>query len=185
MLKRIFIALKVEPEETFLVMMSSLKSRLGNEIIRWVNPENIHLTLSFLGDTDEETVNLIYNILRKQCSGSGKLEFIIRGLDVFKSPANPRVIWTGIESSEKLSELNSLVVNGLKSIGIIMEDRPFKPHLTLGRIKRLNNKNALKALLEKYQDKEIQKVQVNEVIIYESILLQTGAVYKPLFKVKL
>jgi len=185
MLKRIFIAVKVEPEETLSVMISSMKSRLDSEKIKWVDSENLHLTLSFLGDTDEKKINLIHEMLRKQCGGSGNFEFIIIGLGVFKSLANPRVIWTGIESSERLLELNRLVVNGLGNIGFVMEDRPFKPHLTIGRIKYLQDKTVLKTFVEKYQNKEIQKAKVQELILYESILLPSGAVYKPLYKVEL
>jgi 2'-5' RNA ligase len=77
-------------------------------------------------------------------------------------------------------QLNDSIMNGLKDAGISIEDRPFKPHLTLGRIKYLKDKAVLKTLMDKYQNAEIQKVPVNEVILYESILLQTGPVYKPI-----
>jgi len=184
-MKRIFIAVKVEAGETLLRLISSLKSGLGTESIKWTNPDNIHITLAFLGDTEEEQIKIISAMLKGKCEGFGKFELIIKGSGVFKNLSDPRVLWTGIEPSEKLMQLNDFIKNGLKGAGINIEDRLFKPHLTLGRIKYLKTGNALKELIEKYRDTEIQKVPVNEVILYESILLQSGPVYKPVSKFKL
>ncbi|MCX6254086.1 MAG: RNA 2',3'-cyclic phosphodiesterase [Bacteroidia bacterium] len=184
-MKRIFIALKVEAEESLLKMISSLKSGLSNESIKWTNPNNIHITLAFLGDTEEERIKIISAMLKEKCEGFGKFELIIRGSGVFKNLSDPRVIWTGIDPSGKLAQLNDFIMNGLKSADIKMEGRPFKPHLTLGRIKYLKDLTILKTLMDKFQNSEIQKVPVNEVILYESILLQSGPVYKPLGKYKL
>ena len=181
-MKRIFIAIKAEAGETLSKIVSSLKSRLVNESIKWTSLDNIHITLAFLGDTEENMIKVISSKLKESCEGSGKFQLTIRGIGVFKNLSDPRVIWTGIESSEKLTQLYSTVINGLIEAGIKMEQRPFKPHLTLGRIKYLNDKLALKNLLDIYQDAEIQKVPVNEVIIYESLLKPTGPIYKPVAK---
>ena len=70
-------------------------------------------------------------------------------------------------------------------MGIEIEDRPFKPHLTIGRIKHLKDKVTLKALIDKYKNLEIQNTVMNEVILYESILLQSGPVYEPLARFNL
>jgi 2'-5' RNA ligase len=184
-MRRIFIAVKVEAEESLLKLISSLKSRLSNENIKWTNPDNIHITLSFLGDTEENLIKVIKSILKEKCEGSGKFELIIRGSGVFRNLNDPRIIWIGIEPSEKLMRLNGFIMKGLKELGIKMEERPFKPHLTIGRIKHLNDKESLEALMEKYQDSEIQRIRVNEVILYESILLQSGPVYKPITRFNL
>lgn len=181
-MKRIFIAIKAEAGETILKMVSSLKSRLVNENIRWTSLDNIHITLAFLGDTEETLIKVISSKLKESCEGSGKFELTISGTGVFKNLSDPRIIWAGIGPSEKLIQLYSTVIDGLNEAGIKMEQRPFKPHLTLGRIKYLNDKLALKGLLNIYQNAEIQKVPVNEVIIYESLLKPTGPIYKPVAK---
>jgi 2'-5' RNA ligase len=90
----------------------------------------------------------------------------------------PIIIWTGIETSEKLNHLNDIIVNGLKTIDVKPDDRPFNPHLTLGRIKHLNNKAALKTLIDRFKNIEFQIIPVTEVILYESILSQSGPLYK-------
>jgi len=184
-MKQIFIAVKVEAGETLLKMISSLTARLSIESIKWTSPDNIHITLAFLGDTEEERIKIINAVLKEKCKGFGRFELIIKGSGVFKNLNDPRVIWTGIEPSGKLIQLNDFIINGLKDSGTAIENRPFKPHLTLGRIKYLKNKALLKTLMDKYQNTEIQKVPVNEVILYESILLQSGPVYKPISKFEL
>jgi 2'-5' RNA ligase len=181
-MKRIFIAVKVEPGETLLKMISSFKSALNGENVKWTNTDNIHITLLFLGNTEEKQIRIISNILRDTCEGFGKFELMIKGSGVFKSINDPRVIWAGIEPSEKFNKLNGLIKSDLKTAGIILDEHPFKPHLTFGRIKYLNQVNYIKELTDKYSSIEIQKIPVNEVILFESILLQAGPVYKELSK---
>jgi 2'-5' RNA ligase len=184
-MKRIFIALKVEAGETLLKMISSLKSGLSKDIIKWTSPDNIHITLAFLGDTEEKMIKAISSMLKEKCNGTGRFELILNGSGIFRNLSDPRIIWTGIEPSEKLMHLNEIIMNGLKELNIKLEERPFNPHLTIGRIKHLNDKQTLKALIEQYQNSEIQIIPVTEVILYESILLQSGPVYKPIARFNL
>ena len=184
-MKRIFIAVKIEPGETLLKMISSLKAGLTNESIKWTIPENIHITLAFLGDTDERQIIKISSMLKDKCKGSGEFDLLIKGAGIFKNLSDPRVIWTGIEPSDSLINLFNSIKSGLSEEGVRLENRPFNPHLTLGRIKYLKDKELIKRLIEKYQNREIQKLAVNEVILYESILLHSGPVYKPLSKIGL
>ncbi len=179
-MKRIFIAIKIEPENTFLRIYSSLKAVLGNEKINWVDPSNIHLTLAFLGDTEEDRIKVAAIMLKQQCNGFGEFDFNLSGAGVFKDFRDPRVIWIGIGNSEKLVELHEVIKTGLDDTGFKTEDRPFRPHITIGRIKSLRDPGALRSAVEKYKDSGIQKVNVQEVILYESILKPAGPVYKPI-----
>lgn len=184
-MKRIFIALKVDPSEAFLILISTFKSVLSKDSIKWTNPVNIHITLAFLGDTEESIIKDIGTMLNNKCSGSGDFELVIKGCGLFRSLNDPRIIWTGIKPSEKLLQLNERIINGLKELNIKLEDRPFKPHLTLGRIKHINDKETLRSITEQFENTEIQIVPVAEVILYESILMPSGPVYKPLAKYSL
>ncbi len=179
-MKRIFIAIKIEPENTFLRIHSSLRAILGNEKITWVDPSNIQITLAFLGDTEEERIKVAAIMLKQKCSGFGKFEFNLSGAGVFKDFRDPRVIWIGIENSIKLVGLYNTIKTGLEDTGFKTEDRPFSPHITIGRIKFLRDPGALRVAVEKHKDSEIQKVTVQEVSLYESILKPTGPVYKPM-----
>lgn len=176
-MKRIFIAVKVNPGQTLIRIHASLKSVLGGEKINWTDPANMHLTLAFLGDTEDELIKVVSIMLRQKCTGFGDFRFNLAGAGVFKNYRDPKVIWAGIESNQKLSQLNEKIMTGLKDAGFSLDERPFKPHLTLGRIKSINHPDALKSALEKYKDVKIQGVDVKEVILFESILKPTGPVY--------
>lgn len=179
-MKRLFIAVKVNPEGELLRMNLSLKALLGAEKIKWVDVANIHLTLAFLGDTEEKRIRILGNMLKEKCTGFGPFDFVLAGLGVFKNFRDPRVLWVGIRSAERLSQLNRNISEGLKLNGFEIEEHEFKPHLTLGRVKSVRDTENLKSVLEKYRDMHLQVIHVNEVVLFESILMQTGPIYKSL-----
>jgi len=184
-MKRIFVAVKVDPWQTLIRIHASLKSVLGGEKINWTDPANMHLTLAFLGDTEDELIKIVSIMLKQKCTGFGDFSFNLTGTGLFKNWSDPRVIWAGIEYNEKLSQLNEKIMTGLKDAGFRLDERPFKPHLTLGRIKSINHPDILKSALDNYKDVKIQEVDVKEVVLFESILKPTGPVYIPLGRFKL
>ena len=184
-MKRIFIAIKVEPGPAFLKVYYSIKALLGNERIKWVEPANIHLTLSFLGDTMEDRIKVAGIMLNQRCSGFGEFSFSLSGTGVFKNLHDPRVIWIGIDDYERLQELKFLINRGLADTGFSVDERTFNPHITICRIKNLKAPDNLRLAVERYRDIPIQTVNVKELILFESILKPTGPVYKPLVIVSL
>lgn len=179
-MRRIFIAVKTEPSAEFTGMYSSLKALLGRERITWVNMDNIHLTLVFLGDTDEEMINVAGIVLKQKCTGFGNFSFTLSGTGVFRNFRDARVIWAGIQDPERLLELNKQIVSGLKDSGFKIEDRQFSPHITIGRIKSIMDPELLKSALGRYSNTYFQEVIVKEVILFESILKPSGPVYRPI-----
>jgi 2'-5' RNA ligase len=181
-MKRIFIAVKIDPGVVLQNMISAFRTGLTDEKIKWAESENFHVTMAFLGDTAEDKIKTIIKMLKSACEGFGEFEIVIKGAGLFKNSRDPRVIWTGIEPSEKLNNLHKTVKLGLKETGIVLEERTFNPHLTLGRIKSIRDNEVLKTLLGEYDNLELQKQEVKEVILYESLLFHSGPVYKPLGK---
>ncbi len=177
-MKRIFIAAKVEPSPELIRMAASLKALLASESIKWADLANSHLTLAFLGDTEEKRIKVLSTMLPERCNGFGEFSFTLAGTGVFKSFRDPRVIWVGIRLSEQLTRLNDRISAGLRENDFPVEERAFRPHLTLGRIKSLRNTENLKGFIERYAEAEFQVVPVNEVILFESILMQPGPVYR-------
>lgn len=184
-MKRIFIAIKIEAGMELHRMTANLKALLGNENIKWVDLQNIHVTLAFLGDTEEERIRSLAGVVKNRCTGFGDFEFTIAGTGVFRNLRDPRVIWAGINSQEELIRLGELVISTLREEGFDLDEKPFRPHITLGRIKNIKDIQKLKLVMDKYRDVELQTVSVKEVILFESILKQTGPVYKPLARFSL
>lgn len=184
-MKRLFIAIKIVPGSDLLRMISSVKALLGGESIKWVDHGNIHITLAFLGDTEEKKVKVLTRILDETCTKSGRFEFSLAGTGVFKNFNDPRVIWVGINPKEELVKLSTKIADGLKSGGFLIEERSFRPHLTIGRIRTLKDNDRLKRVLDTYKDTELQKISAEEVILFESILMQSEPLYKELAKFSL
>lgn len=181
-MKRIFIAVKVEPGPELLKATASLKALLAGESIKWADLTNTHLTLAFLGDTEEKKLKILTGMLSEKCSGFGKFSFILAGMGIFRNFRDPRVIWTGIKGSEDLMTLCEAISSGLKEYGFPVEERQFKPHLTLGRIRSIQNTVKFRNAIELYTETEFQSVEVSSVFLFESILMQTGPVYKVIGK---
>lgn len=184
-MKRLFIAVGIEAGTELVTAASAFKTGLGGENIKWTDITNSHITIAFLGDTDERLVKQLVLMLKEKCTGFGNFTFLLKGAGVFRNMNDPRVIWLGIEMHEELLKLYDLISGGLRKMDLPVEERPFRPHLTIGRIKYLKNTDALSNLLVLYRDKVIQRVEVDEIILYESILLPSGPVYKPLGNFKL
>jgi RNA 2',3'-cyclic 3'-phosphodiesterase len=177
-MKRLFIAVRTTPDNNFTKLYSSLRNELAGESIKWMIPENIHLTLVFLGNTDEHRIPDIERILKSVCNRTQNFEISLKGFGVFKNISDPRVAWAGLYHSDKLATLQGLIAGALSEAGISIQDKPFVPHVTIGRIKGIKDQDRFKMTMLKYHITDIQRVQVKEVILFESILKEEGAVYK-------
>ena len=134
---RAFIAIKLpaEVKAAVAIMQDSLKRAVGTKLVRWTAPEQIHLTLRFLGNIAVETVPELGAALRRAGAQIAPFELRAAGLGCFPDEKRPRVLWVGLGGAlEKLQELQKAVLAETETWGET-EDRPFHPHLTLGRTK--------------------------------------------------
>jgi RNA 2',3'-cyclic 3'-phosphodiesterase len=178
-MRRIFIGVKINPGDALMNMISDLRMSLKDEKIKWAESENFHITIAFLGDTEEDKVKAVGQMLSRVCEGSGEYEIMIKGAGVFKNLKDPRIVWAGIELSDELVKLHGSVKLGLKDSGINIEERSFRPHLTLGRIKSISDNSTFASLIGRYQNTVLHREKISEVILFESILFNSGPVYKP------
>jgi 2'-5' RNA ligase len=100
--------------------------------VRWVRPESMHLTLKFLGETDEATAEGVHRALAGLRNASPQVAF--RGTGFFPTPRSARVFWIGVEADEPLAELAGKVEQAMEALGYEREKRAFSPHLTLARL---------------------------------------------------
>lgn len=183
--KRTFVAIKIHTGEKMRMILDHLKKILSGEKIKWVDPEIMHITIAFLGDTDEKIIPSITGIIKQTAHDSPAFELIFRGTGVFKNLRDPRVIWIGTEANPVLQNIKIRIEDELAGFGFKKENREFRPHLTLGRIKWIKNTLALEKAIQLYKDQEVQRELISELIYYESILKPEGPVYLPILNVSL
>ena len=181
-MRRTFIAIEIPVTVKLRELLGSLRVDLREDRIRWVDPEILHITLSFLGDTSEEQVNHISEQLEKIVLRYSSMELHFKELGVFRNIRKPRVFWIGLERNELLQNLQGEIEVMLRDYGINRENKPFSPHLTIARIKRIENIDNLIYWLKKYRGKTIQKTKIGEVIYYESRLTSDGPIYNSIKK---
>ena len=184
-MKRLFAAIKIHPSPNYLGVFNAVSSSLRHERIKWVEPENMHLTLKFFGETDEKQIPAICKALEKAASGSKPFTLRIADTGIFGSRYDPKVIWFGIEKQAELDNLAKNLFAELENCGWQPDRQNFVPHLTIGRIKELRDKTLFQQIISKYSTVEIQEEKVTEVTMYESILRPEGPVYVNLFSAKL
>ncbi len=103
---------------------------------KWVEPENIHLTLKFLGDTDPGKIGDIFETISHAAAGISPFALEIKGLGVFPGPRNTRIAWAGLAGDlGKLNLLQKNIEAGLEGLGFPSEKRGFSPHVTLARVR--------------------------------------------------
>jgi 2'-5' RNA ligase len=181
-MKRTFIAIKIEPEDKMKSCISHLREVLRREKITWIDPGKLHITLKFLGDTDENQVKSTTRVLEETVPGFPASEMVFRGLGVFRNLRDPRVLWIGTEAGQTLGELKNEIDDKLLSLGFPKEKRKHRFHLTLGRIKFIRDTELLQDLLAEYRQTLFQKNLISEVIYYESFLRPEGARHVPIRK---
>lgn len=177
---RTFIAIKILPEEELIKTLAIFKKSLASEKIKWVEPNNLHLTLKFVGDTSHGQVEEIKNLLENISNQFGRFSLTLNGLGFFKSKGQPRVLFAKLEYDESLELIYNILEERLSKIGIEKDKRDFKPHLTLARIKYIKNKRLFYSVMEKLKNTYFQKSTVSEIHYFQSVLKPTGPVYQTL-----
>jgi 2'-5' RNA ligase len=166
--------------------LESLQSgmRAFNADVRWTSSASIHLTLKFLGEINPAQLPQIAAALRAEVAVPA-FSLRIGGLGGFPDLRNPRVLWSGIYGDiENLAALQSRVERACVSVGFPKEDRPFHPHLTLGRVQSKRNLQPLLDYIRIGPSSEYA-FRVDRFDIYESVLTPRGAVYRIHEKIEL
>jgi len=180
---RTFIAIDLNEEnvEKIAGLQSELKK--SDADVKWVEPENIHLTLKFLGEISEEQAGQVKNILDKIASDFRPFEVSLTEIGAFPKLDYPRVIWVGIEKGKKeTEEIAKNIEDELEKLGFPKEKRPFAAHLTIGRVRTPKNKERLKTVIQTWnlEHRTSNSQIVSSVVLYQSKLTPKGPIYTPL-----
>lgn len=154
--------------------------------VKWVRPEGIHFTLKFLGNIEEGQVEPIVNAVSGVITGQKPLALKAEGMGAFPDLRRPRVIWIGMTGDiERLMVIQKNIEQVLSVLGFPAEDRPFTPHLTLGRVRYNKKFSGLAHKIQGLKDINFTPFTVNELILYKSALRPEGAIYTPLRRLPL
>jgi 2'-5' RNA ligase len=186
---RTFIAIELSPmiQNHLTIVLEQLKSCIKTGV-RWVPPNNIHLSLKFIGDFPEGQIPNLKHDLSIATSHIHPFDFEISNLGAFPNLNHARVIWVGVVSNNALQDLASECDRVTHTFGISLEERPFSPHLTLGRVSSNITQQEMAEIGKVLSNKKIGILgtqQVGAVTIFKSDLGPSSAAYTPLTRLHL
>lgn len=153
--------------------------------VRWTRPEGVHLTLKFLGNVAEETLEPLAAAAAEPAARSPVLTLGLAGTGVFPNRSRARVVWVGLKGDvAALGQLQKEIEAVASRFGFAPEKRPFRPHLTLGRVRSNRKRAELLAALERTEPQTLE-FTAREVVLFKSDLKPTGAVYTALRRLPL
>ncbi|QTA86433.1 RNA 2',3'-cyclic phosphodiesterase [Desulfonema magnum] len=178
---RTFIAIELPSDITAHISDVQKRLKTFGFKMRWVRPENIHLTLKFLGDINKADIEKVGNAMTHAVKECTPLSLAAKGIGVFPGIKRARVIWTGLKGDiHPLIELQKNLEGNLEGIGFPKEKRPFKGHLTLARAKGNMDPQKLLDAINEIGNSESETFFADKVILFKSELKPTGAVYTKL-----
>lgn len=184
-LLRVFIAIEIPDEIQAAIQerTAGLRAAVGDGVVRWVARENVHLTLKFLGEVSAANVELLAQMLRAQAAQHEAFSLEVGGLGIFPGPRRPRVLWIGIQAPPALDSLQRAIEAAAARLGYPPEERPFSPHLTIGRVSQHASPadlTRLRQAVETTQVGALGRVRADAAILFRSDLRPGGPVYTPL-----
>jgi RNA 2',3'-cyclic 3'-phosphodiesterase len=187
---RLFVAL--DPPDAVRRRLAALQAevkkgagRAASEV-KWVAAENIHLTLQFLGAVPEERVDDVKRAVADAAAVSTALDLEVRGTGGFPNARRPRVVWAGLAGDvERLTALVQGLGAHLAPLGFPPEERPFSPHLTLGRAREPRGAPGLAAAIAQAAELPSAPWRASDVVLFQSHLSPMGARYEAVLRAPL
>jgi 2'-5' RNA ligase len=176
---RCFVAVKVAEPVRKLILQVQEALRRADADVRWVGEEMLHLTMKFLGDLDDDRVAQLRQRLAEEAARWRPLTLTYAGIGTFPEHGEPRVVWAGATGDvERLTALAAAVERHAEAVGVGPERFPFKPHLTIGRVKSGRNVRRLRAAIEPQREVPLGKEVVSEIVLFKSTLTPAGPIYE-------
>ena len=183
-MRRLFIAFEFVPNKDFLVFHSGIcRSFSKLDRVNLVKPDLMHITLKFLGKTDENRIPVIIEGIQNATKGISAFEVKTEKVGFFGSRYQPRVLWLGISKTESLLQLYTRLQKENTKIGFKADFGNFVPHLTLARINKIDDKHFFWKRIEALPQDFTQQMQMDKIVLYESILHGHIPVYQKIAEI--
>lgn len=187
---RTFIALEISAEMKEMLGRIESHLRYAGADVKWVRPEIVHLTLKFLGEINEKKAAEVKAALDAVAKSLRQFDITLKDLGAFPKIEQPRVIWVGLDrgAAESIA-LAAAVDEALSKLGFAREERPFSPHITIGRVRSPLNKDKLREKIASagpdFQLCAVPAHRVSAVILFQSTLTPHGPIYTKIHESKL
>ncbi len=172
---RAFIAADIEPNDALVGLLTELRRSGGD--LKVVRPELLHVTLRFLGDTEESSAGRIMEIVQEAVRGTAPFKVRLVGMGAFPSMSNIRVVWVGMEDGGVMSDIARRLDGPLEGIGFARDQKGFKAHLTIARARGSRGMAAVQTLLRERAATDFGTYEVGTVKLKKSVLGPQGPTY--------
>ena len=176
---RVFISIEIPDKSSLDEPLAYLRSVRG---VRTSPPEQIHITLRFIGDVDESKVDVIEDCVRRAVDGHGPFEITVSDAGAFPKRERPSVVWIGASPQQELSDIAGAIGRNLRAAGIDFDSKPFKSHITVGRCR---DPVDLSGFFDAFSDREFARFQCSEILVMRSVLGPKGAKHTVLRRIGL
>lgn len=181
---RSFVALPCPPGLNGEIEAALCDWRRLDAAVKWADPSKLHLTLRFLGEASPEKLRALHRRLRESAAASAPILYCTGPTGAFPGWNRPRVLWLGLEDSGSLGRLAESVESAARAAGFESEERPFRPHLTLGRVKGRRGVRGAVETIRSWRP-ETAPEEVGEAILYRSELTPDGAIHSAMARYEL
>ena len=188
---RTFVAIELSAgiKSELTRVQEMLEEKIATPHLRWVDPAKVHLTLKFLGNVPLDRIQEITAALKEACAEVSPFIMDVSGLGCFPTTNNPRVVWVGVqEETGRLKRLQERVEERLAVLGFKPERRPFRAHLTLGRVRKqahVGARRIIGGIVSTTSVGDLGQMEVGEISLMKSKLHPTGAEYIRLHSIPL
>ena len=178
-----FIAVDIDFFSKVLELEKEIKETGAN--VKLVEPENTHITLKFLGDTNESQISEIGKTMKDVVKGIDPFNIQLKGAGVYPNQNYIKIIWIGIKQGQPLEVIVKKIDEQFSKIGFKKEKRDFSPHLTIARVKSGKRRHEILHVIEKYKDIQFVDIRVDSIKLKKSDLTPKGPIYTNIIDVKL
>ncbi len=184
---RMFLALDIN--DSIRKKLSQLKTSLAKQVkgckANWVAPENLHVTLKFLGEVEDGKINDVCQAVSEVASRFNAIEFDVKGIAALPESGPLRMFWADVtEPSGEMARLFTEIELALQPLRFDRERRAFRPHITLARVNRTADPKAAREIVAGLAEENIGHVRAGGVTIYTSVLTRQGPIYTPMAEPK-
>jgi len=185
---RAFIAIELPQNITSFLTEAQKALQKSQADVKWIARENLHLTLKFLNDISEEEENKIIDIIKTTAQQYAIFKTALQDLGAFPNEKNLRIIWAGLDNQEQFRKIAKGLEERINKLGIPEEERSFKAHITIGRVKSNKNLGALSEILSKnaglFKNSDTA-FEIQKITLFKSTLLKDGPLYERLYEANL